>query len=151
MAKVDGVKNRKYGRKVLKFYLALSVSGDKKAFEYVSGNLVDVSLHHIQLIMTRLCTSHFISLNEEEMMPCVHSLFARIRVPAGDPNLHLSFSIGIDATALVESFQISSSNQAIVGGASTHQYISIEEMTSQEFKNKLQDCLEGNNGEMAAS
>ena len=80
------------------------------AFEYLSGNLVGVSLRHIQSVTTKLCTSPFISLNKEEMMPRLLSLFARIHVTAGDPKLHISFSLGIDATALVKSFQISSGN-----------------------------------------
>ena len=37
VSKVEGVKNPKYGSKVLNFMLALAASGDKKAFEYVSG------------------------------------------------------------------------------------------------------------------
>ena len=39
VAKVDGIQNPKYGSKVLNFFMALVVSGDKKAFEYCSGNI----------------------------------------------------------------------------------------------------------------
>ena len=43
VSKVEGVKNPKYGSKVLNFMLALAASGNKKAFEYGSGNLCSVS------------------------------------------------------------------------------------------------------------
>lgn len=71
MEKLDGVENPQYGTKVLNFNLALSASGDKKACEYVSGNLVGVRLCHMQSIMARLHTSTFIYLNKEEMKSCL--------------------------------------------------------------------------------
>ena len=37
VSKVEGVKNPKYGSKVLNFMLALAASGDKKAFEYLAA------------------------------------------------------------------------------------------------------------------
>ena len=51
VAKVEGVDNPHYGSKVLNFFMALAASGDKKAFEYVSGNLCDVSLRWIKTLM----------------------------------------------------------------------------------------------------
>ena len=39
VAKVSGMKNPKHGTNFLNFVIGLSVSGGKKAFEYVSGNL----------------------------------------------------------------------------------------------------------------
>jgi hypothetical protein len=38
VSKVDGVSNTQYGAKVLNFFLALVAAGDKKAFEFISGN-----------------------------------------------------------------------------------------------------------------
>ena len=47
VANVEGVNNPKYGSMVLNFMPALSASGNKKAFEYISGNLFLVSLHRV--------------------------------------------------------------------------------------------------------
>ena len=69
----------KYGMKVLNFYLALAASGDKKAFEYVSGNLVGVGLHHMQCIVSKLRITPFISLDEEKMVFHLQALFDRIQ------------------------------------------------------------------------
>lgn len=39
VAKFNGLANPRYGQRVLNFMLALSASGDRKAFQYVSANL----------------------------------------------------------------------------------------------------------------
>ena len=41
---VDGVPNPQYGTDVMKFFLELSASGDKRGFEFVLGNLYGESL-----------------------------------------------------------------------------------------------------------
>ena len=66
VSKVDGVDNSKYGTKVLNIYLALAASIDKKAFKYVSGNLVGVALQQMQCIISELRIAPFISLDEKK-------------------------------------------------------------------------------------
>lgn len=53
VANVEGVNNPKYGFTFLNFMLALSESGNKKAFEYISGNLCLVSLCHILMLTAK--------------------------------------------------------------------------------------------------
>ena len=62
VAKVNRIKNPKYGTKVLNFMMALAASSDKKAFEYVSGNLCSCSLRWMKTLMTKKRTASFIKL-----------------------------------------------------------------------------------------
>ena len=50
VSKVKGAVNHPYNETVLEFFLDLDVSGDKKAFEFVSGNICGVLLRHMQCI-----------------------------------------------------------------------------------------------------
>ena len=50
VSKVKGAVNHPYNETVLDFFLDLDVSGDKKAFEFVSGNICGVLLRHMQRI-----------------------------------------------------------------------------------------------------
>ena len=54
--KVDGVPNPQYGTDVLKIFLELSTSGDKKAFEFVSGNLCGLPLSWMKTIAVKRCS-----------------------------------------------------------------------------------------------
>ena len=52
VAKVEGIQNPKYGAKVLNFFMALAASGDKKVFEYCSGNLCAVSFRWMRVLIS---------------------------------------------------------------------------------------------------
>ncbi len=53
VAKVEGVKNPKCASMVLNFLLALLASGNKKAFEYISGKLCSVSIRHMRTLIAK--------------------------------------------------------------------------------------------------
>ena len=149
--KVDGVKNPKYGTKVLNFMLALAASGDKKAFEYVSGNLCSVSLRWIQKLIARKRSAPFIQLSRDDMVQRLVNRFTQIRQRIGNPTQRLAFSVGVDATCVVSAFQLSTTHGVIVGGASSNHYISMDGIDTPEgMKQMLQECKDGDNGDPAA-
>jgi hypothetical protein len=53
VAKLEGQRNPQYSQRVLNFMLALSASGDRKAFQFVSANLCLVSVQHIACIASQ--------------------------------------------------------------------------------------------------
>lgn len=67
-AKADGAMNPQYPQRVLNFMLALSASGDRKAFQYVSANLCSVSVRHISHITSKKRAAPLIDLDQEEMV-----------------------------------------------------------------------------------
>ena len=97
----------------------------------------------MQTIIASRRNAPFISLDSEGQVSCLLSVFNRIRTLADDSSLHIAFSVGIDATALVKSFQIISNNSAIVRGAFPIHLIGIKGMPTEDIKNILQNCVEG--------
>ena len=75
------------------------------------------------------------------------------RTPFKDDNasssLQIAFMVGLDPTALVMSWQISSSYKAIVGGSSPNHYISIKGMFEYDVTFLLHECVEGRKGQVA--
>ena len=53
VAKSEGERNPQYSQRVLNFMLALSASGDRKAFPFVSANLCLVSVQHTARITSQ--------------------------------------------------------------------------------------------------
>ena len=58
--------------------------------------------------------------------------------------------VGLNATALVKSWQISSSNKAIAGGSSPSHYSSIKGMYEDDVTSLLCKCVKGRKGQVAA-
>ena len=151
VAKVEGVKNPKYGSKVLNFFMALAASGDKKGFEFVSGNLASVSLRWMKTLTSRKRSVPFISLDKKQMVLRVKDIMAKVRAAFGDQTKRLAITVGVDATCLVKAFQVCSSQGAIVGGASPKHFIPIRDnATKEELKDLLQECVDGKHGGLAA-
>ena len=63
VVKVDGFTNPQYGTDVLKIFLELSASGNKKAFKLVSSNLYGVSLRPMKTISAKRHSDPFTGLS----------------------------------------------------------------------------------------
>jgi hypothetical protein len=48
MSKMKGQRNTKYDERVFNFFVAIVASGDKRAFNFMSGNLRGMIFHHAQ-------------------------------------------------------------------------------------------------------
>ena len=151
VAKVDGAKNAAYGAKVLNFCLALAAGGNKKAFEFVSGNLALASLRHMQRVMAKKKDHAFINIGKEKMVELVANRISMIRSGLGDESRRIAFSVGIDATCVVKGHQICADYGMVVGGASPNHCMSIAHLTSgEDVKSFLKECNDGKHGELAA-
>jgi hypothetical protein len=53
VAKSEGERNPQYSQRVLNFMLALSASGNRQVFQFVSANLCSVSVRHIARITSQ--------------------------------------------------------------------------------------------------
>ena len=76
--KLYGVNNPIYGGKVLNFFLALAASGLMKAFEFVSGNLCQMSKRHAQRIMAKKKPPPIVNLTENQIIEFVLTSFCRL-------------------------------------------------------------------------
>jgi hypothetical protein len=56
---------------VLNFFLVLVAAGDKKAFEFISGNLFQVSLRHMQQLVASKRKPSFINQTRDEVIVVV--------------------------------------------------------------------------------
>ena len=102
VAKVYGVPNLQYGTGVMNFFLALSASGDKKAFDFVSGNLCGASLRWMKKIAAKRRSAQFIGLSCDEIFDLILARIIQICTGRTDPKPRVDFTAGIDATSLVK-------------------------------------------------
>ncbi len=79
VAKSIGKRNQHYSQRVLNFMLALSASGDRKAFLFVSANLCSVLVQHIACITSQKRSAPFIDIDKDEMVFQVKEHIQKIR------------------------------------------------------------------------
>ena len=124
--KVDGVPNPQYGTDILNFFPALSASGEKKVFEFVSGNLCGVSLRRMKTIAGKRRSFPFVGLSREEIIGLILARISRICTGGNDQKSRVAFTAGINETALVKAYQASTSDNGIAGGASPNDFIPVD-------------------------
>ena len=155
VAKADGATNPQYSKRVLNFMLALYASGDKKAFQYVSGNLCSVSVRHVARVTSNKRSTSFIDLNEDEMVVRIKEQISKVRhhrIQAGLSE-RVAFTAGFDATVLSKSVQIHHSTRdgnRVVGCAYPNHYMCLPSMDGDDVSVFLLDCIHGKKGELAA-
>ncbi len=154
VAKADGALNPQYSKRVLNFMLALSASGNKKAFQYVSGNLCSVSVRHIARLTSKKRSAPFIDLNEDEMVVRIKEQINKIRYHRIQAGLseRVTFTAGFDATVLSKSIQVHYTNDgnAVVGCAYPNHYICLPSADGDDLSKFLLDCVNGKKGELAS-
>ena len=85
-------------------------------------------------------------------MSRVSDIVSKTRSGFNNLTRHVAFTVGIDATCLVSTFQLSSTHMGIVGGNVPNYFISISDDSDPEkVKNKLKQCLDGAYGAPAAN
>ena len=100
--------------------------------------------------MSRRRCRPFINQTMEEMVHGVGRIVAKFRHAFGDSMKLLTLTVGVDATCLVQAFQVSASEGVIVGGASPNHTIPIPDNSSkEEVKTLLKACAEGKHGVLA--
>jgi hypothetical protein len=147
------------GKRVLNFMLALSASGDRKAFQFVSENLCLVSVRHIACITSQKRSATFINLEEDEMVFRIKEHIWMIRIQCVEAGLseRVAFTAGFDGTVLAKSFQIhySSNGNVVVGGVYPNHFLPLPEINSDDGDGEtvskfLGKCVNGNKWEAAS-
>lgn len=150
VAKASGHMNPEYGVRLTNFCLALAAT-NRRAFEFVSGNLCLMSLRQAERLCADRRATPFIFVEEEEMKSMLLSFMKNIRERSGDDSTRVVFSIGIDATATVKGFQYLADKACVVGGAAPNHRLEVETRSKSDvLRNFLKDCLDGKKGEEAA-
>ena len=151
VSKMSGHQNPAYGVKVINFMLGLVAAGHKQAFEYISGNLNLVSLQQIRSVMSQRRSEYiFINTTSDQALSMLGKQFEKVRTKSNDSNMRISFSVGIDATALVKCYQLMSHHEAIVGGAYPNHFISVKDRNEEEIATILKKWCSGVYGEIAS-
>ena len=117
--------NPQYGTDVLNFFLALFASCYKKAFEFVAGNLCGVSLCWMKTIAAKRRLAPFIGLSRDKIIDLLLAHISRICTVRKDQKSRVDFTAGIDETALVKAYQVSTGDHEIFGGASPNDFIPV--------------------------
>ena len=149
VAKVNGCSNPVMATKVLNFFMAMAAGGDRRSFEYVSGNLCGVSLRHVKRVISSKRGPPFMNMSTNEIVALVKSQIALVRKNSGNSTRRVVFSLGIDATVLVKAWQYSKSLEAIIGGASPNHCIDVNGLTPEEVLKLLEECVDGRHGAIA--
>ena len=104
--KMAGNKRAKYDEKVRIFFISLAASENKHAYEFVSGNvgMCIIDRHARKCIIDRR-SSPFINLSNSEIISIIEKCVVTIRDKLKDTDKRIAFSVGIDATVLVKTFQ----------------------------------------------
>ncbi|KAL3789339.1 hypothetical protein HJC23_006493 [Cyclotella cryptica] len=150
IAKVNGIKTPVYGTAVTNFYLSLSGCGSKSALQFASANLGKcISMRHIQRLAASKRPPPFIQHTRDDVVDIILSHIATIRSKFGDDTLRIAFSVGIDATKLVQCWQFSTTHCALVGGCYPNHMVSLEGKGKEEIEKLIQEHREGKHGPLA--
>lgn len=150
VTKMSGKRNVKYDDKVRNFFIALAASGNKQAYEFVSGNLGQcMTLRHAKRMIAVRRSSPFIDLEDREIKNIIQNYIGTIREKFGDVNKRVVFTVGVDATVLVKTFQYSPQLEAIIGGVYPNHRIDVSGKSNDEISKVIKDCIDGKYGAMA--
>ena len=93
--------------------------------------LCGVYLRWTKNITEKRWSSPFIGLSQDDIIGFLLAHISRIRTGSKDPVYRVSFTSSIDYTSLVKSYQVSTSDNAIVGGAYPNDFISVDDLTNE--------------------
>jgi hypothetical protein len=148
-AKVKGHKNHEYGTKVINFMLALSCTSPS-AFDFVSANLLSVSIRHMQRLKACRRAKPFILRDTQDMVELLTARIAQICHLCDDTSKRVAFTLGLDATVVVQGFQLLLSEGVVVGGAYPKHKLDVSDLDNDQMKKFLKECIKGKKGEKAA-
>ena len=137
------VNNPQYGTDVLNYILELSASGDKKALKFVSGNCYWVPLSRIKTIAEKRRSATFIGLSHNETIDLLIELISRIHTVRKDPKSRVDLTAGINKNTLVKEYQVSTSDNAVFGGASLIDFIPVGGSSKEQIFECYKECIKG--------
>ena len=132
MAKLSGNTNAQYDSGALNLYLALAAGGNKKAYEFMAGNLGLVSLWYARIMFERSRLPPFIHITLNETTQNFYRHFHNILKATGSTSNPIAFTVGVDAMVVVKSRQLLQSHGDIVGGAYPNHLLDIKNKSDEE-------------------
>ena len=85
------------------------------------------------------CSALFIGLSCDEIIYLIISRMSRIRTSRKDPKSRVDFTAGIDAPDLLEAYKLSTTNHAIVCGASHNDFIPVDGLLKEQIFERLKE------------
>ena len=80
----------------------------------------------MKIIVAKRRSSLFIRLSRDEIIYLILASISRIFTGRNYPKSRVAFTVGIDATAIVKAYQVSTSDCEIFGGASLNDFIPVD-------------------------
>ena len=132
-AKAKSHKNPDFPAIAMNFFISLEATS-RKSFDFISANFLGPSLRSIQRVNALRRGESFIICEEDNIRDHLMSTISKM---SADPSNITTISASYDGTKTPTSLALSTSHKAIVGGAYPDHFISIENMSEAEVKDKL--------------
>lgn len=150
MSKMGGNNKAAYSEREFNLFLVMAASGDKKSYEFVSGNLRGMTFRHVRRVIASRRSNPFINTKKDEIIDKLRQRFQRIRGQLKNTGMRIAFTVGIDATIVVPAYQHLVEVDAIVGGAHRNHVIDVSDKSTDDVKALVKDCLDKKHGDKAA-
>ena len=133
---VNGRKNCEYEPIVRNFMLALSAT-NKQAREIVCGNLKLSGDRSVRRMAAKERGNPVVPNKAEDVKKLIVNRIEMIRDGFGDRSKRISFTVGLDATAIVKGYVYLHQADVIVGGAFPQHHIDVSHMSNAETRARL--------------
>ena len=90
----------------------------------------------------------FIRIARNEITDLILARISRIFTGRKDPKSRVAFTAGIETTALVKAYKVSTSDHTIVGGASPNDFIPVGGLSKEQIFERLKECNKSKHGPM---
>ena len=100
-------------------------------------------------IVEKRHSSLFIRISCDEIIYLIIACISRIHTGRKDPKLRVTFTSGIDKTALLKAYQVSTSDHEIVGGVYPNDFIPVGGLLKEQIFERLKECNKVKHGPMA--
>ena len=85
------------------------------------------------MIEAKRHSASFIGISRDEKIDLLLERISRICKSRKNPKLRVTFTAGIDATAIVKEYQVSRIDHTIVGGASPNDFIPADGLSKEQI------------------
>jgi len=130
--KLDGINNPNFAPIAMNFFIACDAMS-RKTSDFLSANFLGPCLRTIQRHNSKEREELFITANESN----IHSRLKHYLVRLAADGIRASISIGFDGTKVPPVLTLSTLHRAIIGGATPHHFISVDDLTEEQVKSKL--------------
>ena len=123
---MSGNPNPQLATGTLNLYLGLAASGNSKGYESVAVNLGLVSLRHTWRLFVENRISPFINIDMSKTVEKLCHHFQLIFQAPGSSDFSTIFSVVVDATVVVKSWQILEIHGTIVGDIYPNNFLDVK-------------------------